>query len=698
MTLQSPITFGERNLKMYASRLERLGIFTFEDFLLYLPVRFEDYSIISKIGMVQAGEVITVQGQVVEMKNQYLRGRRIKTVQKAVIKDDTGQLELVWFNQPFLVKSILPGNTISVSGRVESKPKTLSINSPVYELIYNDTDKALHTGRLVPVYSETKGVSSKWLRRQIYNIILQFEGEIREHLPEDVIQRNNFLGIKEAVRKAHFPENIEIAEKARERLAFDELFLLQLASAKRRQDWKIKKKGHKMELKKFQKNINNFISSLPFTLTDSQEKAIGEILGDLSSDNPMNRLLQGDVGSGKTIVGTTGMYLALLNGFQSVLMAPTEILANQHYQTISKILSPLGIKVELLTGSMKSIKEKVSSIKHRTTTKKSLNTLYSPLNTDILIGTHAVLNEKIKFDKLGLVIIDEQQRFGVEQRSLVRDKGENPHLLTMTATPIPRTVALTMYGDLDLSYLKEMPKDRKKIKTWLVPPEKRNAAYAWIEKQVIETKSQAFIICPFIEDSESMTSVKAAKSEFEKLKDKIFPNLSLGLLHGKLKSKEKEEILEKFRKGLFDILVTTPVVEVGIDIPNATIMMIEGSERFGLSQLHQLRGRVGRGDKQSYCLLFTDSWQAINSQRLKGLETLYSGAELAELDLKLRGPGNMYGTSQHGIPKLKAASFSDINLLQRAKHEADKILNDLENFPKLLEKVNSVTHQKVSPD
>ncbi len=674
MNLQSPVTTGGRSLKMYSSRLEKLGIITFEDLLLYLPVRYEDYSIISKIDEIQEGEVATIKGKILDIKNQYLRGKRIKTIQRAIVSDETGQLDLVWFNQPFLIKSILPGNMISVSGRVGITGRKKSINSPAYEIIY-DTSNSLHTGRLVPVYSETKGLSSKWLRRQIHNTIKEFEEELIEYLPTDLLKRNHFLGIREAIKEAHFPRNTEEAQKARERLAFDELFLIQLASIKRRQDWKIKKKGHKLEVTKYQKLITEFILSLPFTLTSSQAKAVDEILQDLSFGNPMNRLLQGDVGSGKTIVGTIAMYLAHLNGYQTVLMAPTEILAQQHYETISNLLSPQNIKVDLVTGS-----KKISG------------------NSDILVGTHAVLSEKIKFNKLGLIIIDEQQRFGVEQRSIIRDKGENPHLLTMTATPIPRTVALTMYGDLDLSYLKEMPKNRKPIKTWLVPVVKRNAAYDWISKQIKDTSSQAFIICPFIEDSESMTTVKAAKSEYEKLRDKVFTDLSLGLLHGKLKSKEKDDVLSDFRSKKFDVLVATPVVEVGIDIPNATIMMIEGAERFGLAQLHQLRGRVGRGDKQSYCLLFTDQEYAMNSKRLKGMETLYSGAELAELDLKLRGPGNMYGTSQHGIPKLKAASFSDINLIQRAKHEADRILMDLEKYPKLAKKVESITLENVSPD
>lgn len=675
MNLQSPITTGGRVLKMFASRLEKLGIFKFEDFLFHLPTRYDDFSLISKISQLQAGETVTIKGQVTSIKNQYLRGTRIKTLQKATINDETGSIEAVWFNQPFIVKNLPEGITVSLSGKVEQSRKGLSITSPDYEVLGSDSDNSLHTGRLVPIYPETKGISSKWLRRQIHNIINQFESEVTEYLPEALVTRNSFPNIRDALKTIHFPSTLDEANAAKKRLAFDELFLLQLASIKKRREWSEKKKGKKLEIEKFQENIDKFIDSLPFKLTSAQLKAIHDIADDLSSDKPMNRLLQGDVGSGKTVVGTIAMKIAHLNGYQSVLMAPTEILAEQHFSTIDKFLSPFGIKVKIVTSSKKLTEE-----------------------FDILIGTHSILNQKVKFSNLGLVVIDEQQRFGVEQRGIIREKGENPHLLTMTATPIPRTVALTLYGNLDLSYLSEMPQNRLPIKTWLVPPEKRIPAYEWIRKQVNETQSQAFIICPFIEESESMQTVKAASKEYEKLKKQIFPELKLGLLHGKLKSKEKQEVLSKFRNGEFDILVATPVVEVGIDIPNATIIMIEGAERFGLAQLHQLRGRVGRGDKQSYCLLFTESENAMQSQRLKGMETLHSGAELAELDLKLRGPGNMYGTTQHGIPKLKAASFSDFESIQLAKNEALSISSNLSLFPKLEEKVNSTTAQTVSPD
>jgi len=666
-------------MKLYATRLEKLNITTFYDFLFHLPSRYEDYSVISKIAEIQSGETVTIQGQVLEMKTNYLRGGRIKNMQKALVTDGTGTIELTWFNQPFLTQTILPNTQISASGKADrfGRSKNLSLQSPEYEVLFNN-NPPIHTGRLIPVYPETQGVSSKWLRRQIFTILTQHANELNEYLPETILQQNHLMGFMEAIQAIHFPKDLETAEKAKERLAFDELFLMQLAANKRRSEWQKKQKGLQFEIKKYQKQINNCINSLPFKLTNAQQKALDSIMNDLQKETPMNRLVQGDVGSGKTVVAATAMYEAYLNGYQSVLMAPTEILAQQHYATVSKFLEPLGVKVSLVTGNKKL--------------------LASDSQFSILIGTHAVLSEKIMFGKLGLIIIDEQQRFGVEQRSTIRQKGDNPHLLTMTATPIPRTVALTMYGDLALSYLNEMPHGRKQIKTWLVPPEKRNGAYSWIRKEINENHSQAFIICPFIEPSETMQTVKAVNQEYELLKKEVYPDLKLGLLHGRQKGKEKDEILQQFRNGDFQILVATPVVEVGIDIPNATIIMIEAAERFGLAQLHQLRGRVGRGDKQSYCLLFTDNKTAQTNARLKAMETTHSGAELAELDLKLRGPGNLYGTAQHGVPKLKAASFSDTLLIQKAKIAADRVFPDLSSYPQLKKQLDQTVSSNISPD
>ena len=415
------------------------------------------------------------------------------------------------------------------------------------------------------------------------------------------------------------------------------------------------------------------------------------MLKDLQSGRAMNRLLQGDVGSGKTIVATAGMYLAYLNGYQSVLLAPTEILAQQHFATVSKLLAPLGVKIELITGSTK----------HESRSKQTHDSsliIHNSSQPNIFIGTHALLRENVTFNNLGLIVIDEQQRFGVKQRAVLREKGENPHLLTMTATPIPRTIALTMYGDLDVSYLNEMPKGRKVVKTWLVSEEKRLSSYDWMKKEILETDSQVFIVCPFIEESENMTTVKAATKEFEYLSKEVFPDLKLALLHGRQKAKEKDEILKDFKEKKYHILIATPVVEVGIDIPNATVIVIEAAERFGLSQLHQLRGRVGRSDKQSYCLLFTESKNPQTRERLKALETIHSGSDLAELDLKLRGAGEMYGIAQHGRASFRFASFSDSESIAKAQSEARALYPNLHQYPLLQAKIQERINITISPD
>lgn len=668
MDLQTPVSKISRSYKMFSGRLEKLGIIKVEDFLFHIPFRYDDYSIISNIQTLQEGEIVTIKGTVEKIENVYTR--RFKTLQRAIIKDTTGKIDILWFNQPFLVKVIKVNDNVSISGKVEKDNGKLIIINPDYEVIFED--KTIHTGRLVPIYPETRGITSKWIRRQVYNI-LENNRNIEEYLPEELIREEKLMILSDALQKVHFPKNLEEAQKAKERLSFNELFEIQLSALIRKKEWKKEKVKKEWEIDK--EKVDKLIKSISFKLTNAQKKAIDDILNDFSKDSPMNRLLEGDVGSGKTIVAAISMYVSYLNGFQSAFMAPTEILANQHFKTIDNLLSQLGIKVELLTSSIKKVNK----------------------DFDILVGTHALVYKKATFKNLGLIVIDEQQRFGVEQRSIIRKKGKNPHLLTMTATPIPRTVALTMYGDLDLSILDEMPLGRKQIKTWLVPVNKREGAYRWIEEK-ISNGDQVFIVCPFIEESESMQTVKAATKEYEKLKKEVFPNLNLGLMHGKLKAKEKDEILKNFKDRKIDILVSTPVVEVGIDIPNATIMLIEEAERFGLAQLHQLRGRVGRSDKQSFCLLFTQSNNPLTIKRLKSLETIFSGALLSELDLKLRGPGQIYGTVQHGVPKLKVASFSNFELIEKTKREAEKYFEKINNYPKLKERVEATIQKNVSPD
>ncbi len=681
--------------KRYARGLEKLGINTLEDFLYHIPSRYEDYSLISNISQIQAGETVTVRGEIVDVKNEYTRRRF--TLQKAKVKDDTGRIDVIWFNQPYIAKSINPGDFISLSGRVKQKGLRLQLESPDFEI---GNDNFIHTGRLVPIYSETRGVSSKWIRRQVYKLLNYNKEELEDFLPFEILQRNRLEPLLESLEKIHFPNNLEEVGEARKRLAFDELFLMQLSAHVRRNEWSRKLIGKPFKINENQKKTQEFINKLPFQLTNAQRRTIEEIFKDLSRNKPMNRLLEGDVGSGKTVVAAIASYLTYLNGFQSVFMAPTEILAQQHYRTISSLLEPFGLKISLQTSSSKRKSENVVAAridKRQTSDDTGFDSDKRITNPDILIGTHALLHEKKKFDKLGLVVIDEQHRFGVEQRSILRKKGKNPHVLTMTATPIPRTIALTMYGDLDLSILDEMPIGRKRIKTWLVPIFKRPNAYEWIKRQIDEKGSQVFIICPFIEESESMQTVKAATKEFEIVKN-VFKDFRVGLLHGKLKSKEKERVLNEFKNKKFDILVATPVVEVGIDIPNADIILIEASERFGLSQLHQLRGRVGRSDRQAYCLIFTESQSEPTNARLRAMEQTNIGTELAELDLKLRGPGEIYGTRQSGRNFLKIASFSDFDLIKRTKKEAEGIVGELEKYPNLARKIEEVNTKEVSPD
>lgn len=691
MDLQTDITTLDRAFKLQAKKIAKLGIYTVKDILYHIPTRYEDSRIISPANKLQIGESVTVRGNIVDLKNEY-RSRRF-TMQKIIVSDESGEIECRFFNQPYLIKSLSKGTYFSVSGTVAMYGKKKCIDVKDYEVMSDPKAAGIHTGRLAPVYPLTYGLSSKWLRNKTYDIIHNKSPEIPEFLPESLLITHNLPEISIAIKNIHFPSDFNDVAQALERLSYDELFLVQLGALQRRALWEKKEKAPPMVILKHKEKLDAFIKSLPFTLTNSQLKALQDLYADMSATIPMNRLLEGDVGSGKTVVAAAAAYASVLNGYQAVIMAPTEILANQHYSAISKMLEPLGVKISLITGS-KKILAGISTNKRLAKNDEQ---------TDIFIGTHALLNKKIEMENLGLVVIDEQQRFGVEQRGILRTKSNSPHFLTMTATPIPRTVFLTLYGDLSLSVLDEMPKGRVRVKTWLVPNEKREKGYEWIKTKIMETdengkRNQAFIICPFIEESESATTIKAATKEFERLSKDVFKDFKVGLLHGKMKSKEKNEVLKRFEEGDLDVLVATPVVEVGIDIPNATIMVIEAAERFGLAQLHQLRGRVGRRNRESYCLLYTDSKSDKTQERLKSLETIYIGAELAELDLKLRGPGDMYGTMQHGAKMLKIASLSNFDLITKTKKDAEKIFKDIKKYPELLRKAVEETTQKILPD
>ena len=544
MDLDAPLTTGNRSLKMYAKRLTKLDIYTFRDLLYHLPSRYEDYSLVSKIAQLQEGEKVTVRGEVLEAKTSYTRSR--KSIQKVNIKDETGILTLHWFNQPYIVQNLNRGDILSVSGRVDLFSRKISMIAPDFEIVRDG--QLIHTGRIVPVYPETAGVSSKWLRRQIILLLTDALPHLTDYLPNTIQKDYQLLPLRDALQTIHFPPSIESTIKARHRLAFDEVFLIQIMTLVRKQQWRSLKKGHSMTIS--EKSKKEFLTSLPFMLTPSQLRVCQELQHDMSLTRPMNRLLQGDVGSGKTVIAALGSFIAYKNGFQSAIMAPTEILAQQHYNTLTSLLSPFGIKVGLVTSSSKY--DASGSKGKNQKEKKILNTKYKTHDTDVIVGTHALVAAALDFQRLGFIAIDEQQRFGVAQRGILREKGLNPHLLTMTATPIPRTMALTLYGELDASYLTDMPTGRKSVKTWLVPAVKRDGAYDWIHKQINQTHSQVFIICPFIENSENMQTVKAASSEFERLKREVFPDVRLGLLHGKLKSKEKTR-----SSAPFGVMITT---------------------------------------------------------------------------------------------------------------------------------------------
>ncbi len=662
----------------YKLKLKRLGIETIEDLIYHFPFRYDDFSKVEEIRNIVPDEKLSIQGVIWQIKN--IRTRFGKFITTAQVADPSGVVDVIWFNQPYLTKTLIAGTPISLSGKVDTSGPRPKLMSPAYEIIRPQSpvigEQTLHTGRLVPIYPETEGVSSKWLRAKIAAILPEYLKTQEDFLPDEIIKREKLENLETALSKIHFPKKWEEIETARARLAFDELFLIQLASSLRKRQWQSEKTAPK--IKSDSQKIERLISSLPFSLTSAQKQANSQILADLNRKTPQNRLLEGDVGSGKTVVAAIAAYATILAGFDVLFAAPTEILAFQHQKTLEAILAPFKIKVGIWTGSRKTA-------------------------GDITCGTHALFQTYKPKRQVGLIIVDEQHRFGVAQRAkLFQDQTKKftPHFLTMTATPIPRTLALTLYRDLDLSVLDQMPLGRQKISTHVVPNLKRNDAYKFIEKQIEEGR-QAFILTPFVEPSETMASVKSATEEFKKLKNKFSAKIKLGLLHGRLKSKEKEKIINDFKKNKIRILVTTPVVEVGIDVPNATVMMIESADRFGLAQLHQLRGRVGRGEHQSYCLLFTDSRSENSIKRLKSMEKVHVGFELAEIDLKMRGAGEIFGLKQSGFINLKIADISNTVTLAKTQKEADAIIQKdptLKTYPALREKISSIQSDYIQPN
>ncbi len=691
----------------YQKKLKKLGIKTIQDLLSYFPARYDDFSDIIPIKNAEAGQIACVQGQIVsiDQTHTFKKGMDITEV---LIEDETGQILALWFNQPYLAKSLKEEDYICLAGKVSLGKDGIYLSNPAYERIYEDSENQnlTHTGRIIPVYSETKGITSRWLRYVLKPLLVQFHSQVPEILPEELIKKYKFLPIQEAVWQAHFPESFEYADAAKARFAFEDLLLLQLSVLKE------KAKLLQNPAQPCPMNavlMKEFTKSLPFQLTDSQRQCSFQILKDLEKPVPMQRLLQGDVGSGKTVVATMSALNTVKCGHQVAFMAPTEILAKQHFKSISKMLEKFDVSIGFLTGKGSVIykNKKENEIK-----KKALLEHLKDGEIDILIGTNALISKGVIFKNLALVVLDEQHRFGVGQRAqLVQNKKIVPHLLSMTATPIPRTLALTVYGDLDLSLIKEMPKNRKKIITTVVGQTDRQKAYEFIRNEAKQGKG-VFVICPKIEAKEisnepvtgsfipqnynfgfaslAKEEIRSVKQEYEKLSKEIFPDLRITMLYGKMKAQEKELIMQDFKKGEIDILLSTSVVEVGVDVPRATVMMIEGAERFGLSQLHQFRGRVGRSDMQSYCFLFTTEESQQNRKRLKAMEKSSNGFELAEEDLKIRGPGQLYGTQQWGLPDAAMQNLSNIFLIEKTRNEAKEILEkdpELKNYPLLKERL-----------
>lgn len=675
--LDTPVTDLRRVTDKTAGQLARLDIATVRDLLYHFPHRYVDYSNKARISEIWPGQEVTVEGRITESRELSLGAQRRKAAE-AVLADDTGQVRVTWFGQGYLARTLKPGADVAISGKVDVFNGRLVFESPEYDLVKTGRN-SIHTGRMVPVYPLTAGLTARTLRNLTWQTLGTGLPQVVEPLPEPVRRRTKLAALKDAIRQAHYPDSPARRDEARRRLAFDELLTLQLSVLSRRQRENLLVEGVAIDASP--ELVAGLIDSLPFQLTGAQRRCIDEILADLRRGTPpMNRLLQGEVGSGKTVVVLVALLAAIAAGYQGAIMVPTEVLAEQHFQTVGRLLGGMAdttqqdnilqvyleslgrpLTVGLLTGST------------RARPRRRLLGLAAEGTLDLLIGTHALIQEGIEMPRLALAVMDEQHRFGVMQRSALRQKSEeNPHTLVMSATPIPRTLQLTFYGDLDISTINELPPGRQEIQTRQISPDRRDAAYGFIRREVGDGR-QAFIVCPLIEESDAIEA-KAAADEHKRLEREVFPDLKLGLLHGRMSAAEKDKVMRRFRDGETDILVTTAVVEVGIDVPNATVMLVEGADRFGLSQLHQFRGRVGRGEHKSYCILMSENPSEMARERLSALENNRDGFELAEIDLQLRGPGDFFGTRQSGLPALKMAQLSDRDLLDLARQEATAII------------------------
>ena len=663
-SLETPVRYLKGIGPKRAKSLNKAGIYTIEDLLYYFPRRYEDRTNFTPVSKLQEGQIQTIKAEILAKVSRTSFRRRGFSIIEVAVGDETGKLFCVWFNQPYLKEYFKVGESLILYGKVEHYGKRLQMNSPEFEIVSQEEDESLNIGRIVPVYTLPESMTQRSFRKIIKSVADKYLPILNDFLPYDIRSRNDLLNLAKSIINMHFPESADIQKQAYRRLAFEEFFVFQLPLVLR----KLKKKektgiAHKVE----GELADNFIDSLTFRLTDSQQRVVEEIKQDMHKPQAMQRLLQGDVGSGKTVVATIACVIAIQGKYQAAFMVPTEILARQHYEKISSQLSALSsqrnqIKTCLLTSSAND-KEKEQIYKEIKEGK-----------IDLVIGTHALLEEAVEFKNLGLVVIDEQHKFGVGQRALLPKKGVNPDVLIMTATPIPRTLAITLYGDLDISIINELPPGRLPIKTFHFGQEKRSEAYA-IAKDELKQGRQVYIIYPVIEESYSL-DIAGAKKMYNELKTGEFKEYKLGLIHGRLKQEEQDLVMLKFKNKELDMLVSTTVLEVGIDIPNATCMIIEHAERFGLSQLHQLRGRVGRGEQESFCLLISDAETQEAKARLEAIVKHNDGFRIAEEDLKIRGPGEFFGKRQHGLAELKIANpLTQMQLLKRAREEAIKLVN-----------------------
>lgn len=649
--------------------LGRLGLVSVQDLLEFFPRRWDDYSAVHSIAQIRPG-LVTVVGRVEHLESRRSFKNKRLSVTEAIIADGTGTIRVVWFNQPFIKAQLKEGGEYVFQGKFEFKNNYLSLQNPSFE-VRKTTPKA----HIVPIYKENNAITSKLISKLVGQVI-GLADELDDALPTEVLEGQKLLGYSQAISELHRPTSTSLLAAARDRLAFEELFMLMTTALALKHDIKLEPA---LPVEFNLAAIESVLSTLSFQLTDAQKKAAWAVFQDMGQAKPMNRLLEGDVGSGKTIVALLAAYLAISQGFQAALMVPTEILARQHLASSAKLLGGLGVEINLLVGSLKQSEK--TKVRERIASHEA----------QLVIGTHALLEENVQFSKLGLVIIDEQHRFGVNQRRLLKAQSETmPHVMTMTATPIPRSLALVVYGELDVSIIDELPPGRKPVKTKLVVGPGRADMEAHIE-DLLATGQQAFVVCPLIEESDSL-GVKSVQAEFARLSSGVFSHRTIEVLHGKLKPAEKEHIMAEFAAGKIDILIATTVIEVGVDIPNASVMIIESAERFGLAALHQLRGRVGRSGQQAFCYLLTDSDNPLTLQRLRALEKTTDGFRLSQIDLEMRGPGEIYGARQHGVLDLRMANVMDTKLIERVRIAAEAFLatGNMVKYPHMLKRLNQL--------